>query len=383
MKPGWVVLLSVVLAAPATAATFIPASDSTVVTTLPASKNPAARQLRQLQRQQAASPHDAELTARLARTYIETSRRLADPRYLGHAEAVLQPWLNRPDVPASIWLLTGIIQQSQHHFEQSLQSLRRASVIDPRDAQTWLTLASVHQVRGEFDAARTACRRLITLLGPAETSDCLAGVDALTGHAHQSIAHWRQRLASNQVEDWAEPWLLGQLAETAQRLGHNDDAGQWFRQALQRNPDAYTKAAYADFLLQQRQPDKVVELLTGDEQVDPLLLRLAEARHALRQPQAKELIQQLQQRFDAARARNDATHQREEARFQLRLLGNPAKALQLAQANWQIQKEPADARILLQAAFAARQAAAAQPVIKWLSGSGLEDIDSWQLARQL
>lgn len=377
---AWLTLL---LALPAGATNYIPASDASVVTTLPASKNPAVRQLQQLRRQQASKPGSVAASIELARNYIASARLLADPRYLGHAEALLRPWLQRADVPADVWMLYGMIQQSQHHFEPALQSLRKALALQPSNAQAWLTLASVLQVRGDFVAARSACSRLVTLLGPAEAGDCIAGIDALTGRAHEAIGLWRQRLASGRVEDWAQPWLLGQLAEASQRLGRDEDAEQWFQRALNGNPDTYLKAAYADLLLQRGQPDKVLILLAGDEQIDPLLLRIAEARQALRQPQAQEAIRQLQQRFDAARARNDATHQREEARFQLHLQGNPARALQLAQANWQIQKEPADARILLECALAARQPAAAHAVLRWLGGTGLEDEASWQLARKI
>jgi len=64
-------------------------------------------------------------------------------------------------------------------------------------------------------------------------------------------------------------------------------------------------------------------------------------------------IAALKARFDAARLRGDSVHRREEARLALRLLKQPPRALQLARANWRVQKEPADARILLEAARAA------------------------------
>jgi len=57
----------------------------------------------------------------------------------------------------------------------------------------------------------------------------------------------------------------------------------------------------------------------------------------------------------------------------LHLLIAPAAALKLAQENWQIQKEPADVRILLEAALAAGDVAAVDSVTEWLSSSRLED----------
>ena len=77
-------------------------------------------------------------------------------------------------------------------------------------------------------------------------------------------------------------------------------------------------------------------------------------------------------RFEAARLRGDSVHQREEARFALAVARDPARALRLAEQNWRVQKEPADARVLLEAAAAARAPAAAAPVLAWLADTGCE-----------
>ena len=82
----------------------------------------------------------------------------------------------------------------------------------------------------------------------------------------------------------------------------------------------------------------------------------------------------LKQRFDAATMRGDTVHQREQSRFELRLMQNPNKALQIAKLNWQTQKEPADARIFLESAIAAKDKAAMQTIMQWLASTHLEDV---------
>ena len=67
-------------------------------------------------------------------------------------------------------------------------------------------------------------------------------------------------------------------------------------------------------------------------------------------------------------------HQREQARFALFLQRDIPGALLLAQKNWAIQKEAADMRILLEAAVAARDRAAAQPVLAWIKTNHVEDV---------
>ena len=88
-------------------------------------------------------------------------------------------------------------------------------------------------------------------------------------------------------------------------------------------------------------------------------------------------------RFAAAQARGDTTHQKEEARFALAVLGQAERALLLAQANYALQREVADARILLEAALAAHQPAAAAPVLQWMASSGVESVTLQALAARI
>ena len=98
-----------------------------------------------------------------------------------------------------------------------------------------------------------------------------------------------------------------------------------------------------------------------------MLLRLALAQRAADDDKWHDSRDILWARFAAAKLRNDRVHLREEARFTLHLLDQPQTALALAQENWAIQKEPADARLVLDAAKLANDPrAAAAFAIGWL-----------------
>ena len=167
---------------------------------------------------------------------------------------------------------------------------------------------------------------------------------------------------------WAET-LLGEIAHR-----RNDPAAEsHFRAALQGGErDLYLLGAYSDWLLDQGRAAEVITLLEKETRVDPLLLRLALAQAALHRPEAGASIEALQARFDAGSARGDTVHQRENARFELDLRGDPRRALALAWANWQVQREPADLRVLAQAAAAAGDAATLAAVRSWLADTGCE-----------
>jgi hypothetical protein len=143
--------------------------------------------------------------------------------------------------------------------------------------------------------------------------------------------------------------------------------------------DGFLLAAYADFLLDYGRPQEVIALLKDWTAADPLLLRLALAEAAVKATGAREHRATLADRYAAARLRGDTTHEQEESRFCLQLLNQPEDALKLAQSNWRVQREPRDARVLLDAAVALRRPEAAQPVLDWMAQSRVED---WYLQRQ-
>jgi hypothetical protein len=169
--------------------------------------------------------------------------------------------------------------------------------------------------------------------------------------------------------------VLTSLAEMAARAGMMTETEAHFRAALSLGTaDYYLLGTFADFLLDNSRPEEVLDLLRDRTAADPLLLRYALALQAQHSNELPAKVEQLRDRFAASRLRGDRVHLREEARFTIHLLNAPQAALQLAQENWQVQKEPADVRVLLEAALAARDAAAVDAVREWLSNSRLEDV---------
>jgi predicted Zn-dependent protease len=160
----------------------------------------------------------------------------------------------------------------------------------------------------------------------------------------------------------------------ADRAGMAAEAEAHFRGALALDDgDFYLLGAYADFLLDSGRADEAGALLRDKTRADPLLLRYALALRARGSSELPGAIEQLRDRFAASRLRGDRVHLREEARFALHLLDAPADALDLARENCRVQKEPADLRILLEAALAAEDPAAIAGARAWLAATRLED----------
>jgi hypothetical protein len=214
---------------------------------------------------------------------------------------------------------------------------------------------------------------------------CAASTAALGGRPRQGEQLLAQALSESTGASASErAWAWTTLAETRARLGETATAETAFKQALILAPnDVYTRAAYADLLLDLDRARDVRALLSADAaQADATLLRVAIAAQRNADADAAALSAILSQRFTEARARGDQTHQREQARFVLVVQRDPARALDLARSNFAVQREPADARILLECAIAAGDAQAAQPALEWMRDTGI-DAPQLLLAKQV
>lgn len=385
-------------AASALAVPRLPASDAEVLERLPArALDPRQADISALRRQLAARPHELDLAIQLARRYHAEVAAEGDPRYIGYAQAALAPWWQLPEPPPRVRVMRAILLQFNHQFDAAVADLRAAVQADPGDDEAWAWLAAIAMVRGDYALARNACEALARQATPLIAAGCRAQVDATTGQAGAAADALRAALladaqagtqagtlAGTQADAGERLWALTRLAEIEQRRGRYAAAEATYRQALALGiTDGYLLAAYADLLLDLGRPAEVLALLQGRERSDLLLLRLALAAQAGADPRQGRWQRELAARFDAARRRGDTVHQKEESRFALQLLRDAPRALALARENYAVQREPSDARILLEAALAARQPEAAAPVRAWLARSGIESVVLQDLVAKL
>lgn len=357
------------------AAPYIPASGAQVLERLPGGVGPERRDLQRLRTALDANPANLELATMLAQRYIEQSRRDGDPRYLGYAQAALAPWWSQPQPPAQVLVLRATLRQSTHQFGAALADLDQVLKQDSNNSQAWLTRATVQMITGDFAGARSSCMRLYSRAPELVVQTCLSNVGSVNGAATASYERLLQTLAARPDSAPAiRAWSTTLLGEMAARLGRRTAADTHFREALALDAsDSYLLAAYADFLLDGGRAAEVVRLLQDKTAADALLLRYAIALKTAGMPQAARASADLAARFDAARRRRDSVHQREEARYALAVRGDAAAAVRLAKLNWAVQKEPADLRILAEAAAASGDAEARTLARNWLASSRIED----------
>ena len=357
-------------------APYLPSRDDEVIERLPLDpKDPLARELRALRAALAAQPGDLQLALQIAGRYASLGRETGDPRYAGYAQAALSPWWEQPLPPEPVLVLRATLKQRTHEFDAALADLDLVLRANPQQAQARLTRATILQVQARYALALEECRALRKIVAELVWGQCVASVSSLNGALQSSYAYLgtlvQRTPESNRL---LRGWAITTLAEMAERADLVQEADRHYRDALAATPsDLYVLAAYADFLIARKRFKEAAELVSNYEQSDTLLLRSAVAHAGLGSPDAKRMIMELSARFDAARRRGDRAHQREEARFRLQLAHDPGAALTLALENWNVQKEPADLRVLVQAAAAVGDRTTLQLARDWIARHRYQD----------
>lgn len=364
------VMLAVLQAGAVQAGAIRPDDDQLVLATI-APQSVTPQQMTVL----AADRGNLELALTVARAAIEQGRANADPRAYGEAEAALEPWWKNPHPPQQVRMLRAIIAQANHEFAKATADLDAILEASPRNAQARLSRAFLRMVTGQIDDAMSDCSALPYSGRGLIRSICLARAAALSGEAGKGKQLLQRALATGQQADPAmQRFALSVLADLEAGLGLGDNAATFYAAATsEASPDVFTLAAYADLLLDTGRPGDVLRLLDGKGEQDALLLRRAIAAKRSADPRLGEWTTLLNERFAAAAAAGNRVHLREEALFRLAVENNAGAALPLAVQNWSLQKEPADARILIEAALAAGRPASAQPVADFIAATKLDD----------
>lgn len=378
----WTLLVLGLSTSLAHAAPRTPTSDTEVIERLQLRPgDTTARELSALRAAVASQPNNPEPAVALAQRYFALAAERGDPRYVGYADALVNRFATQMNAP--LLMVRGMVRQYRHGFAEALADFDAALKLDADLAGAHAWRAAIYLVQANYGAASQECAALQRLQRTVLHGGCAGLAQAYTGQLEKAYQTLQSALTSTQDDD-QRLWLHTRLGEVAGWQGQADKAEQHYRQALALGVDnGYLLAAWADFLLDMGRPELVIQQLAKWEANDGLLLRLAEAESLLKLPAATAHTQTLADRFAAAKLRGDTTHQAEEARFYLRLRKDAKEALRLANENYAVQKEPRDARIVLESALADRNPAAATAVLEWLRTSGFEGGVLRTLAQQL
>lgn len=207
---------------------------------------------------------------------------------------------------------------------------------------------------------RTCNLETASLQGQKQASDCF----------RRLLAGLPSRGAESQ-----HSYLKSLLAESEERAGRDAATRAAYSTSLAAENDVYTVIAFSDLLLRTDENRAVVKLLAGQPLTDAVLLRQALAQRRLNDPHWQAIRAELHDREAALDRRGDDLnlHDRERALLTLWLDDAPSRALELAQRNLQLQREPVDWLIALQASRTANDNATHADLLRRVQAIGLHD----------
>ena len=368
---GWLATW-LVASSPAIADPQVPDDDALIV--LQVVSSPEQRALNALERDVDARPSDPLALQALIDAYLRLGRHTAEPRYFGRAEALLAPRVSGAH-PTPGWALRmADIWQYRHEYDKALGLIEQVLAADPYQSQALLMRAAIRQTQGRFDLVHADCRTLLTRGEATLGTTCLAQALSMTGKLAQAQRLLTSLLArAGELPVSQRVWMLTALADAEERLGQTERAEAALREALESDADAhYARLALADLLLDNDRAAEVAPLLANMPPTEGALLRLAEAQRRLAFPDREAAL--LSQRFEEASRRGERLHRRDLARLYLNVLVDRQAALSWALENWKEQREPADARLLAEAALAAGDRASLETIRQWRGRTGYQDV---------
>jgi len=331
--------------------------------------------LKALRAAAASNPSDATASVAFARFASRLARRDGDTSLLKAAEKALAHWERDEEPSIDILIVRANIKQIDHRFDEALADLETVIIREPGNPQARLSRAFVLATIGKAQNGRADCARLRSNVSLIIRETCLARVAGLTGEAERSLMRLSAALDTFAVRSESErAFALSVAAEIAVRLGYDDQAETLYKALIGIDArSVFSRAAYADFLIGQKRMSEARDSIGDQPNTEVLLLLRVLANAGLSDKPASMAAVKLTARMDADFKRADISHAREYARFALYHLDDPALAIALAQKNWRAQKEPIDARILLEAAQAASDNAAIDEIAAWVEMTKLED----------
>jgi len=383
---------------------FRPATPGYVVLRVPASasNDPIA----QLEQRRAHSPESEPIAAELAQLYLARARAEREPRYFARAEALVRPWASRDDARAATLLVQADILQNRHDFSTASKLLDRAIALDPRDASARLMRASVKMVGGHAAEARPDCASVLASGESTTGTICLAQVLGATGGLDRAqtllealvsrdganaaapgaratafaapsggaLAASARDAGASRVDASVRAWALWLLADFADRAGDTRSAEAHLRAALETAPqNEGIRSALSDLLSSRGAYRDALAIVDLPAPSIGLLARRARAQQLLHDPALDDTCSQIQDLITLASRRGDPPHLREEALIALEVDHDAARALDLAKANFESQRETIDIRLLTRAATARGDRATLRSIATWIHETGYED----------
>jgi tetratricopeptide (TPR) repeat protein len=364
---------------------FQPADTTVVLRSSIHAQSTQAGSLPALDKAWRAQANDLEAALAYARAVFILGLDEGDLRWFGSAKAALTPWWHASDLPAEGFFLRGLVKQGFHDFGAGLQDIDKAIALEPNHPEFWSWRFALHLLLGDLRAARQDCDDMARLFGATQASVYRAVLLYRSGHAQAAIESLKTLIdAANFQDSASQDWLGFHLGEAYRVAGQTEQAVNVWEKRLKANGQShFLQLSLAEVFNQQGKYRQARETAGKEPYSDALLMQALLASRGLQDGDEKRLAGIFEARIKSQALRKESLIERPQLLYLIEYGKDLQAGLDLSIANWELQKEPPDAVLFVQAALALKQNNAAAPVVDWAAQTGYTDPQLTPLIRQL
>jgi tetratricopeptide (TPR) repeat protein len=311
----------------------------------------------------AADPSSTANQTLLAGAYIQKTRETTDFRYLDRASKIVDKiLLEKKDYEAL--RLRNLIELNLHHFSKVVEYAREMTRSAPSDPQNWGSLGDALLEMGQYDGAHEAFQKMLAIRPSLFSYNRVAYYRFITGDIDGGIALMTDAVQAGARYPENKAWCLVELGNMYFKTGRWPEAERAYGEAVATFPAAH--AAHAGLGSVQAAQGKLPQAIDSYKHAQSItpMVQYAGALHDLYVASGRKSDGQLQADLvDVVAKLEEASNMKANRTLALIYANqdrNIARALDLAQADFEIRQDVYTYDVLAWALFKSKRYEEAQ-----------------------
>ena len=278
----------------------------------------------------------------LAGAYIQKTRETTDFSYLDRASKIIDRILAaRNDYEAL--RLRNLIELNRHHFAKVIEYAGEMTRTAPSDPQTWGSLGDALMESGQYEPARAAFEKMLSIRPNLFSYNRMAYFRFINGDVEGGVAMMTDAVKAGARYPENKSWCLVELGNMYFKTGRWAEAGQAYNEALELFPSSHAAhAALAGVQAAQGNMAQAIASYKRAQSITPMV-QYAGALHDLYTDAGKKTeARQQAEMVDLVAKLEEAAGQKANRTLALIYANqdrNPAKSLELAEADLQVRRD--------------------------------------------
>ena len=208
------------------------------------------------------TPSDTKSTLALATIYIQEGRATGDYTYYDEAAMkYIDDVLREAPYNFEALMLKSLVQLSQHHFSDGLQTAQKAADINPYNAYVYGLITDGNVEMGNYDAAVKSLDKMVSIRPDLRSYSRISYLREIHGDLPGAIDAMKQAVDAGYPGEEATEWVRIQLAHLYENLGDLKNAEMHYTLASQERPGyAYAIAGLGNIAVANKDYAKAISL---------------------------------------------------------------------------------------------------------------------------